>query len=100
MIQHISGVLDFNSVPDYVLVSGPTQFIGTNSISFFAATVPNGLFTAFEREIQIYLDGGSPISVQTSTDVTFSNTPNVAENLSLTGYLLDCTVVPCAAIAH
>jgi hypothetical protein len=94
VIQHVSADLHFQSVVSAqveVLVTG-----GQGFSSFLAPFSQN--LTDFDQLVQLYADAGEAPVVQLvpdggGTQVSFGT-------LKLTGYLLDCTVAPCAPIAH
>ncbi|MGO9260986.1 MAG: hypothetical protein ACLQU1_32460 [Bryobacteraceae bacterium] len=91
VIQHVSGVLNFDSAPSFVFaqVVPPVYFnvpLGTAGVTIY-----------FDQPILYYFDGGQIPEV-----VFYSGTPFSAngQNLTLIGYELDCTAAPCAAIAN
>jgi hypothetical protein len=119
VVQHVSGSLSFSITPDTIEVvlsgtaAGTTNSTGASQ--FFAPSVDN--LSLFDQPVLYYIDGGiSPVvsvipvvpgsggcGSQTcgagtgKVVVTFTTNP---QSVTLTGYLLDCTASPCAAIAQ
>ena len=99
MIQHVSGGLGFNGPPKSVVIS-LAKNTANNGVSPFlvpvgAGVFANSFFSAFDQPVVFYIDpAGKPTVVASAPNSVISNT-----QVTLTGYLLDCTVNTCAAIA-
>ena len=77
--------------------AGTNQLLSAFQVPILGPDLANGLFrVAGDQAVQFYVDGGQSFLVQPDTNGTFQGAPII----SLTGYLLDCTVSSCAAIAH
>jgi hypothetical protein len=63
-------------------------------VTAFGFFGPGPEFGAFDQPVLFYVDAGT-----TPTGLVQANNLQGLE-LTLTGYMLDCTVAPCAAIAH
>jgi hypothetical protein len=63
--------------------------------SFFAPTF--GSITAFDQPVLFYHDAGQQPFALVSGPLLNNNLP---ATLTITGYLLDCSAAPCAAIAQ
>jgi len=95
VIQHVSAELRFQSFVSsqvQVLVSG-----GGQASSNFLAPFSKSL-AGFDQLVQLYVDAGEAPAVQIVADAGLTQVSSGF--LTLTGYLLDCTAAPCAAIAH
>jgi hypothetical protein len=90
VIQHASAIVIFNSAVSEVTaaVSSPEGFS-----TFLPPILSNS--TRFDQLVQLYVDAGNHPIVVVGANSTVS-----AGNMTLTGYLLDCTIAPCAQIAH
>ena len=51
----------------------------------------------FGQPVLVYVDAGLAPFIEVSG---ISGGASIGGGFTLTGYMLDCTVVPCAAIAH
>ena len=95
VIQHVSAELLFQSSVSsqvQVLVSG-----GGLAGSSFLVPFSRSL-ASFDQLVQLYADQGTAPGVQIVADSGLTQV--FSGFLTLTGYLLDCTVAPCATIAH
>jgi len=96
VIQHISGNFGFTGDPLLVMV----DVFGGGAFSSFLAPVAHAgpaFFSAFDQPALLYFDAGVTASMQVFVgSSSFLGVPLV----ELSGYLLDCTVSPCAPIAH
>ena len=89
VVQHLSGVENgIAPGPTSVLVSLVTGSIGNIVISNFFAPV-NGTQAAFDQPLAGYLDAGQVPQAH------LGQLGSVV-NLTLTGYLIDCSAAPCA----
>jgi hypothetical protein len=100
VIQHISSrnVFFKTTIQEHVFVLVSAGATVDDSITFFA---PFSLaLVAFDQAVQLYVDaGGSPsVTVVADNGKTLPN--DFGSQLTLTGYLLDCTAAPCAPIAQ
>jgi hypothetical protein len=94
VVQHVSGNLT-------VTAGSPAASIGLAVLGF----VPTSLFFTptlgglnnFDQPVLVYFDGGQQPSV-TAFGPTFVGSSS--EIMTLTGYLIDCSAAPCAAIAQ
>jgi len=100
VVQHIAGVLDFNTVPTNIsvlVVNGAGAFI-----TQFFAPIPTGFgFSAFDQPVLFYIDSLQQAEVGvslTGNGATFLG-DGASQIVTLTGYELDCTVAACAPIA-
>jgi hypothetical protein len=100
VIQHVSGFLTFTTPPTSVEV---IPSAGSAYTPFFAPAsqavgLPGAGISLFDQAVQLYGDGGSNLSLDIRlVGATFYSN---SQELTLSGYLLDCTAAPCAAIAH
>jgi hypothetical protein len=97
VIQHLNGEVAFSGSPSSLFVA--LRGNGTaQSTSIVTASLPaqNGFpaVSAFDQSILLYFDAGQlPSAVVDGNNFLFAE-------ITLTGYMLDCTIAPCAAIAH
>jgi hypothetical protein len=96
VVHHISGLLGVapNS-PAAIVGLAVTGNGGFTPSSFFAPSL--GTATAFDQPVLVYYDAGQQPTVLISGP-TFP--ANFGDDITMTGYLLDCSAAPCAAIAH
>ena len=92
VIQHVSAIVIFNSA-----ISDVTAAVFSSGSEGFSSFLPPifGNSTRFDQPVQLYVDAGNSPGV----NVTANSNVNTG-NLTLTGYLLDCTAAPCAKIAQ
>jgi hypothetical protein len=99
VIQHISGALQYSASPNplvvFVLDSGYHAINAfTPSANTWSTTVQ---LINFDQRVQVYVDASQAYWVE----VWANGAPTVGYvPVIVTGYLLDCTAAPCAAIAH
>jgi hypothetical protein len=75
---------------------GTEQLLSAFQVPILGPDVAAGLFrVAGDQAVQFYVDGGKSFVVQPVTNGTFQGAPII----NLTGYLLDCTVSSCTAMA-
>jgi len=94
VIQHISGEVFFQSIVSEVFVSAGSPEGGSNFLPLPSFTRN---LTLFDQLVQLYVDAGHRPQVVVEAN---ANIPVLNGFLTLTGYLLDCTVAPCATIAQ
>ena len=70
---------------------------GGQASSYFLAQFSKS-HAGFDQLVQLYVDAGEAPAVQIVADAGLTQVSSGF--LTLTGYLLDCTAAPCAAIAH
>jgi hypothetical protein len=96
VLQHISGILGVaqNSPAAVVGVAVPGNG-GSTPSNFFTPSA--GGVNAFDQSVLVYFDAGR-------TPLVFIGGPTFLANhgdlINLTGYMLDCSVAPCAPIAQ
>jgi hypothetical protein len=96
VIQHVSsGELVFNGTPTGVSIALAGH---ADSESGFLAPFA-GPLSSFDQSVLYYLDSGEKPRVAAGPfGTTFA--ANGGQSMMLSGYLIDCTVSPCAPIAH
>ena len=94
VLQHVSAALIFDSTPASIF--GFVSFTGGSQIQFNVPPI-SGAVTVFDQPVLFYFDAGQTPFVQFQSTATF--TQNVAQNLTLVGYELDCAAAPCEAVA-
>lgn len=102
VIQHVSGVISTTGVVGAVWVQ-VNNGSGAPISSFFTATAPSTIFSAFDQTVQTYFDPaafGGVIEVEVSLIGGTFPPAGQAEVITLSGYELDCNAAPCAPIAH
>jgi hypothetical protein len=98
VIQHIS-ILAFGSAttPAALVEWGPTPLDARTSVSYFPTTaipgIPPGAVQAVDQAVLGYFDAGQ------QPGAVVAGGPFISMGASVTGYMLDCTIAPCAAIA-
>jgi len=100
VIQHVSANItaNANGVPAFVAV-GPVA--GGVLPSNFYATVQRGSFIDFDQPVLVYVDAGQiPEVIVIPVNGVLTGCPNCGQVAALSGYMLDCSAGPCAAIAH
>jgi hypothetical protein len=94
VIQHVSGDVHFQSVPNKEVV---TIVEADDGASEFFVPFSNTV-ARFDQPVQLYVDAESAPIVVVVAD--FGVTRASGGAMTLTGYLLDCTATPCAKIAR
>jgi hypothetical protein len=101
VIQHVSGFMSMNGLPKSVTVSLAKDGVSNSGTSTFFATVagnsfsPQSFISAFDQPTQYYIDAaGTPTIIANADNSSITNS-----QVTLTGYLLDCTVNTCTPIA-
>src|SRR5260221_993745 len=96
VVQHVSafGALTSPGNVVEVVVSTPTTVLSTFAPQVFGNPGAQGF--AFDQTVQGYADAGSTLTVFISTNGSFDQ---AASDFVVTGYLIDCSVNHCAAIA-
>jgi len=100
VIQHIGGIINFSSAPSQIWVLIQTG--GGGPLSGFFAPIPTGAeFTSFQQSALVYLDQSQSISIEVFLfgGSTFAG-DSTEQFITLSGYELDCSMAPCAAIAQ
>ena len=99
VIQHVSGALQYSAAPNPLLVYVLDSVFHainafTPSVNTWSSAVP---LINFDQRIQVYVDASQTywVEVWANAAPTVGYVPVI-----VTGYLLDCTAAPCAAIAH
>lgn len=97
VIQHFSGSVSttLNSAGDLKLVDAFLEDPASTIVSIFPVAISNG-GGAFDQPVLVYYDAGKQPKAMIGFDVLAS----VSVHFTLTGYLLDCNLAPCAPIAH
>jgi hypothetical protein len=96
--QHVSGSIFMIGTPTRLDVD-----IGSTSSNFSDFNLPElivpfvGATSKFDQSVLVYFDGGIALLVEVAAVGTSFSSSVV---LRLSGYLLDCTAIPCAPIAH
>jgi hypothetical protein len=98
VVQHIAGLYEFSAVPNpfaiYVLDPG---FHGITAFSPTITSTAAPVIVAFDQPVQFYIDASQTYIVEVlATGATVVGIPEI----SVMGYMLDCTAAPCAAIAQ
>jgi hypothetical protein len=101
VVQHVSGLVQFTSVPQYVevLVNLPT---GSPASEFFAPFNTYAITTVseFDQQVLVYYDQGQTPFVQVNAVAAGFSGGNSTQQISLSGYLLNCLAVACQPIAQ
>lgn len=99
VVQHLSGYLVFKAATE-PFVAGIQSSSGNNTIGFLVpATWANATTSGFDQPILDYFDGGSSFQAFVQGLSNIGN-PFATASITVTGYLLDCSAAPCAAIAQ
>jgi hypothetical protein len=97
VIQHISGIVQFNTTPSDVTVFGSAgTSLAAHSI-FFGPI--NGGSSAFDQPTLFFIDAGQGPQVEVLVGGASFIGGDATQHVSMTGYELDCTAAPCAPIA-
>jgi len=98
VVQHVSGLLNFQTQPADVLVLLKRQ----NSLpisSFFAPAPPLLLLSAFDQPVEAFFSDGQIIEVQVIlTNGTFKAGALNINEITISGYELDCSSAACEPI--
>lgn len=103
VIQHISGGLSYNGTPFFITVSLLAPNSGVPLSQFFAPLVVTGTgtsFTAFDQPVLAYIDP-PPISgafFGIRVDLGPGSLTSGSLVMTMSGYMLDCAVAPCATL--
>jgi hypothetical protein len=114
VVQHVSGALTFNGTPDTIEVLLSSLGIESKNTAppafsaFFAGSVDNASW--FDQQVLVYFKGGStPLVTVTSLAASGASGSGAGKQapaftgatqpVTLTGYLVNCNLIPCAAIA-
>ena len=93
VVQHFSGLANFSAAPSFVNASLNEQ--SGFFLSIILAPVI-GSASRFDQPVLVYYDAGQqPFAELQAVGATVT-----AATITLTGYMLDCTIAPCAAIAQ
>ncbi len=99
VVQHISGFFVITGpAPPAALVSITFNVFAPALSAFFTPSLgsnPTFDFNAFDQPVQVYFDAGQQPLVGISGP-TFQ--AGQSEGVTLTGYMLDCSAAPCAAM--
>lgn len=96
VVQHVSGQVFFGDSPTPVTVLLTKLTADTQLRSIFP--VPNS--QAFDQPVLVYYDAGeNPLVIITTDPQSEFFEPTKFGGVTLTGYLVDCNIGPCAAIA-
>jgi hypothetical protein len=96
VVQHVSGQILFNPLPTAVSVRLTNLTAYTQLRSIFP--VPNS--QAFDQPVLVYYDAGDvPLVIITTDSQSGAELDNFV-GVTMTGYLVDCNIGPCAAIAN
>ncbi len=93
VLQHVSGQVFFDS-PTAVTVTLTVLTADTQLRSIFPVPNPQ----AFDHSVLAYYDAGENPMVVITTDAQSFSRPTNFVGVTLTGYLVDCNIAPCAAI--
>lgn len=97
VVQHVSGQVFFGDLPTPVTVLLTKLTADTQLRSIFP--VPNS--QAFDQPVLAYYDAGeNPLVIITADPQLEIFEPTKFAGVTLTGYLVDCNIGPCAAIAQ
>jgi len=97
VMQHIAWSLNFTATPTSV-----TAFVSGNNIDFggFSAADAVQVNSLHDQQVLYILDAGvGPLIQILGNGAGFAGAPN-PQLVTITGYMLDCTAAPCAAIAR
>jgi hypothetical protein len=95
VVQHVSGQMFFNP-PAAVTVTLTNLVDYTQLRSIFSVPNPQ----AFDQPVLVYYDAGeNPLVIITTDSQSDSQLQNFV-GVTMTGYLVDCSIGPCAAIAN
>jgi len=101
VIQHISGLVQFTAQPTFAQALIEDNKTGNNFSAFFVPTnvTGSGSIGLFDQAVLDYLDAGdfAIVEVDAFGSAVFATG---TQDVILTGYLLDCSAAPCAAIAQ
>ena len=100
VIQHIGGFVVLTAQPTSTDVYIQDNTIGTTFGAFFVPSnpLPSGFESLFDQAVLGYVDAGDFAIV--AVDVQGNSVFNTGtQEVTLTGYVLDCSAAPCAAIA-
>ena len=93
VVQHFSSLANFSAAPSFVNASLNEQ--SGFFLSIILAPVI-GSASRFDQPVLVYYDAGQqPFAELQAVGATVT-----AATITLTGYMLDCTIAPCAAIAQ
>jgi hypothetical protein len=99
VLQHWSitgGLIGTIPLIQAFVVSSTGQQLSNVTTPVFSSVPPNGWAFGFDQAMQGYVDAGNSVTVLLSTNTSgLISSPT----FTVTGYLLDCTVNQCAAIA-
>jgi hypothetical protein len=94
VVQHFSADVGWSVVPSTVIATLGFSTVGFSSV--FLAPL-SGTTSSFDQPVLVYFDGGqTPVATVSAVGVGTV----VGGDFHLTGYLLDCSIAPCAAIAQ
>jgi hypothetical protein len=102
VIQHFSGTIAFSTAPS-ILVAYLVKHPGSSpfKVRLSSSTPPLLTLSGWDQSVLAYFDAGDQPLFEVITDVLpiASQLTEVVFAVTLTGYLLDCTIAPCAATA-
>ena len=98
VVQHITGLVTFGVAPTVITV---TTSSGATLVSNFYGPIPPGILSSqFDLPALFYVDASKAADVTVRLVGNGSTFGGGTEQVTLTGYELDCTVAACAPIAQ
>jgi len=98
VVQHIAGTVGYSSIPSTIWVFVSTGAQGS-FITGFLAPIPSSLLgTYFDQPVLFYVDSSSSFFVEVGV-IGQNESVSGPNEVTLTGYELDCNAAPCAPIA-
>jgi hypothetical protein len=94
VIQHFSGSESFSQPTDFVEARLLTPSSAVLSVFLIPSNIES--ISDFDQAVLVYYDAGEQPFAQSNAIGVLIN----QASFTLTGYMLDCTIAPCAAIAH
>lgn len=102
VVQHVSGLVWYSQSPALVSMNLVSTANSTAPLSSFAvpvnlnpATAP---YSSFDQPVLVFYDAGQQGLAELGWPSSTGATVSLA-SFTVTGYLVDCTIAPCAAIA-
>lgn len=100
VVQHVSGGIEYSGTPNFIAVSLFTPNSGVPLSQFFAPLVVTTGLSVFDQPVLAYIDPPliSGVFFGIRVDLGPGRFTNGQSVMTMSGYMLDCTVAPCAPL--
>jgi hypothetical protein len=97
VVEHVTASLDFTAAPTFISVYVSSDSLLKLFSTFFAPLNSSGV-SVFDQPVRFYVDQSQFFTITVIVQSAQFN--NVTQQMTVTGYLIDCLAGPCAAITQ